>query len=224
MRRDLWWTVIALLALALWESSRLDMTLARWFGDAQGFSLRHDWLLDGVLHSKAVNLLGWLIGLALLAGVWRPFGWLRRLDLPARAQLALTPLLATAAVGLIKRLSTTSCPWDLNIFGGSASYIPHWPWLFGAADGGGGHCFPAGHSSFGFVFVGGWFAFRERAPRLAAAWLAAALLAGLIFGLSQQARGAHFMSHTFWTAWICWSIALLADWAARTWRARRRLA
>ena len=26
----------------------------------------------------------------------------------------------------LKRLSGTSCPWDLNLFGGSVSYVPHW--------------------------------------------------------------------------------------------------
>jgi membrane-associated PAP2 superfamily phosphatase len=33
-----------------------------------------------------------------------------------------------------------------------------------------------------------------------------AVLAGLILGLSQQMRGAHFMSHTLWTAWLCWTV------------------
>jgi membrane-associated PAP2 superfamily phosphatase len=28
-------------------------------------------------------------------------------------------------------------------------------------------------------------------------------------------RGAHFMSHTFWTGWLCWTIAWLVDTAVR---------
>ena len=35
----------------------------------------------------------------------------------------------------------------------------------------------------------------------------AALAAGLLLGLSQQWRGAHFMSHTLWTGWVCWCLA-----------------
>ena len=37
------------------------------------------------------------------------------------------------------------------------------------------------------------------------------LIAGLALGLSQQMRGAHFMSHTLWTAWFCWVTALAID-------------
>ena len=34
-------------------------------------------------------------------------------------------------------------------------------------------------------------------------------------GMAQQARGAHFLSHTLWTGWLCWSTAWLTDVAAR---------
>jgi hypothetical protein len=27
-------------------------------------------------------------------------------------------------------------------------------------------------------------------------------------------RGAHFMSHTLWTAWLCWTTAFIVDVAA----------
>jgi membrane-associated PAP2 superfamily phosphatase len=31
---------------------------------------------------------------------------------------------------------------------------------------------------------------------------------GLLFGFSQQLRGAHFLSHDLWTLAICWGTAL----------------
>ncbi len=34
------------------------------------------------------------------------------------------------------------------------------------------------------------------------------LVAGLIFGISQQLRGAHFLSHDLWSLTICWLVAL----------------
>ena len=30
-------------------------------------------------------------------------------------------------------------------------------------------------------------------------------------GLAQQMRGAHFMSHTLWTGWLCWTAGWLFD-------------
>jgi membrane-associated PAP2 superfamily phosphatase len=47
------------------------------------------------------------------------------------------------------------------------------------------------------------------------ACLALALAAGSVLGLSQQMRGAHFMSHTLWTAWLCWTLAWLVDMVVR---------
>jgi len=37
------------------------------------------------------------------------------------------------------------------------------------------------------------------------------LQAGFALGLAQQMRGAHFMSHTLWTAWLCWAGSWLCD-------------
>jgi membrane-associated PAP2 superfamily phosphatase len=31
-----------------------------------------------------------------------------------------------------------------------------------------------------------------------------AVLVGLGLGWVQQMRGAHFMSHTLWSGWVCW--------------------
>jgi membrane-associated PAP2 superfamily phosphatase len=34
---------------------------------------------------------------------------------------------------------------------------------------------------------------------------------GLSLGIAQQLRGAHFMSHTLWTAWFCLAVGWLLD-------------
>jgi membrane-associated PAP2 superfamily phosphatase len=39
--------------------------------------------------------------------------------------------------------------------------------------------------------------------------------------VAQQWRGAHFTSHTLWTAWVCWVVAWLVDMAVTRWCARR---
>jgi len=201
-------TVTSLAAVLLWDTLGLDMALAHAFGGTGGFPLREHWLLTDVLHD-GVRIAAWLLALTLCLGVWWPFGVLRRVNASRRLQLAVTVLAASLFISLLKGASGTSCPWDLQAFGGVAHPVPHWlGWWRG--DGGGGHCFPAGHASSGFAFVGGWFAFRAH-PRLARGWLLSALAAGLLFGLAQQARGAHFMSHTLWTAWLCWVAAAGID-------------
>lgn len=205
-------TVAATLALLLWDTAQLDMPLARWWGDAHGFALRDHWLLTQVLHDGGRRA-AWALTLGLCLGVWWPWGPLRGIAQGRRLVLASTTLLAALAVGTLKSFSATSCPWDLTAFGGVAHYSggsAHWLRML-QADGGSGHCFPAGHASAGFSFVGGYFAFRGTRPVLARAWLALSLAAGLLLGLAQQARGAHFMSHTLWSGWVCWCVAWALD-------------
>ena len=211
------WTAGSLLFLLAWDASGLDLVLAHWFGTAQGFALRDHWLFTTVLHEGARRL-SWLLVVGLCLAVWWPVGVLRQLDRWQRLQLVVSILLGLALVVAIKRISSTSCPWDLAEFGGLARYVSHW--RFGLVDGGGAHCFPAGHASAGFAFVGGYFVLRERAPRAARIWLATALTAGLVLGVSQQMRGAHFMSHTLWTAWLCWTVAWACHSLVTTWRLR----
>lgn len=199
---------LALLLLA-WDFSGLDLALARGFGGANGFPWRDNAFLTIVMHDGAKRL-AWVLALALCVAVWWPVSGLLHLPLHRRLQLAVTTLLAVLVVGALKSFSTASCPWSLADFGGVAHYTPHWEHVF-APDGGSGQCFPAGHASSGFAFVGGYFAFRETAPVMARRWLAAALLAGGVLGLAQQIRGAHFTSHTLWTAFICWCVAWAMD-------------
>jgi membrane-associated PAP2 superfamily phosphatase len=211
------WITFGLLALALaWDASGLDLAFAHLAGGGNGFAWRNTWLLTTFAHEGG-RLLAWLLALVLCLAVWWPFGALARITQRERLQLAVCTLLGALAVSLVKAGSHTSCPWELSDFGGLARYVSHWSL---ARDGGSGHCFPAGHAASGFTFVGGYFAFRSAQPRLARCWLAVALAAGILLGFAQQWRGAHFMSHTLWSAVVCWGVACLLEAAwPRTWSA-----
>lgn len=207
---SLWsWTLGSLCLLLAWDASSLDLPLARLAASgAQGFAARDSWFAGALMHDAARQL-GFAVGAWLLAGIWWPTGVLGRLSRSARVQWLASLVLGVVVVNLLKRASRTSCPWDLAEFGGAGTYVTHWAW--GWADGGPGHCFPAGHASAAFAFIGGFFVLRPVAPALAARCLALVIGAGLLLGLAQQLRGAHFMSHTLWTAWLCWVAAAGVD-------------
>ena len=211
--RLLTWTLAALFCLVAWDAWGQDRALAHVFGSTTGFPLRDHWFFVQVMH-EGPRRLAWLIVLALVVFIWRPVGFLRRIRRGERVQLALTTLLSLAVVTGLKYASTTSCPWDLTEFGGVARYASHW--ALGTLDGGGGKCFPAGHASAGFAFIGGYFALRHHQPRAARIWFVCALVAGLALGGAQQVRGAHFLSHTLWTGWLCWTTGWICDIVART--------
>jgi membrane-associated PAP2 superfamily phosphatase len=201
-------TLIALAALMAWDATGGDLALARLAGSVMGFALRSNPFMVHVMHEGARDL-SWVVVIGLFAAIRWPLGFLRRLSTGGRAQLALTVLASVIAVSLIKHASHTSCPWDLQEFGGVARYVSHWSW--GVDDGGPGGCFPAGHASAAFAYMGGYFVLRRVSSRVAAVWLGAAVAAGLVLGVSQQLRGAHYMSHTLWTAWVCWTVGFAID-------------
>ena len=208
-RSDFLVAILLLAGLLAWDFSGADLHVTRWFADAHGFASRDSAWASTLLHDGG-RWLAWTMALALFAVALRTSSGAR--DVPGRperlAWLAVT-LLCALAVPSIKHHSATSCPWDLAEFGGTARYLSHWS--LDHFDGGSGHCFPSGHAVAAFAFFSMYFQWRGHDPMRARAWLFAVLAAGLLLGIGQLARGAHYPSHTFWSAGVCWAICLGAD-------------
>lgn len=198
-------TLAGLVLLLLWDLAGLDLSAMHLVADHSGFAWRDQVLTRVVLHEGGREL-GWAALAALVVNVWRPL-WAG----PSRAErlrwLAVT-VLCVLVVPALKQFSLSSCPWDLAEFGGVARYVPHWQSIWGhVADGGPGRCFPSGHAAAAFAFIGGWFVLRPYQPRAARLWLMGVLVCGVLFGVGQFLRGAHYPSHTLWTAWLCWALS-----------------
>lgn len=215
-------TWVILMVLLAWDFAGLDLPAMHLLADVRGFELRQSPTMETIWHTGARRL---AIGvyLALLAMVWWPRGPFRRLSRLQRVEIVVGTALGLLVVSSLKSISLTSCPWDLQEFGGVARYVSHWQW--GVTDGGGGRCFPGGHASSALAFVTlslPWLSSGDPAQQhTGRRVLAGVLLAGLLLGLSQTLRGAHYPSHTFWTGFICWVVAL-CNHMAFGWLARRR--
>lgn len=207
-------TLCALALLLSWDLSNADLALARLYGDTSGFVWRERWLTARLLHDGGRIAAGLLL-LALAVNVRWP--WTPALTRAERLRWLLVTAGGLLIVPLVKTQSLTSCPYELAEFGGIAQHVSHW--ALGVHDGGPGRCFPSGHATSALVFFSGWFALRERYPRLARAWLAGVLVAAGAFGWAQMARGAHFASHTLWSAWFLWTWSWLALGGRRPWLA-----
>lgn len=202
---------MALWALALtWDLTAWDFPAMQALGTETGFPLRHNFWLEVVLHDGARQATRLLI-LGVLALSLRPLAQrvAPGLALPWWALVGLLVCLFT--VGLIKRYSATSCPWELATFDGVATYVSHWNW--GLRDGGAGRCFPGGHASAAFAFwpvALAWM--HSTAPRTQrlGRWLWwIVLVLGVLLGVVQTLRGAHYPSHTLWTAALCWTLTVM---------------
>ena len=205
-RQDAAATLLGLASLMAWDASGVDLAMVRLFGGSHGFVWRDNWLTRSLLHDGGRLLAAVVLAAVVLSALRAP-----RAGAPSRAlrwHWVGVMLLCLVAVPAIKRLSLTSCPWSLAEFGGAAHYLSHWRW--GLGDGGPGHCFPSGHAVAAFAFLGLHFLWRDHAPARARAWLWAVMAAGLFFGAAQMARGAHYPSHTLWSAWLCWLVCVSA--------------
>ena len=206
LRRGWILALVGLAALLSWDAAGWDLAVVRLFGDIHGFALRDHWLTSGLLHQGG-RWLATALALMLLINAVRPLwpGLSRRERWGAVALTAVS----LVVIPLLKQGSTTSCPWDLAEFGGVAHYVSHWS--FGVRDGGPGHCFPSGHASSAFAFFSLFFMLRRAYPAQARVALGAVVVLGAMYGVAQMARGAHYPSHTMWTAWICWTLAMVAS-------------
>ena len=206
MLKTLRWPLAALLLLLAWDASHLDLWAMRLVGDANGFALREVWVTRALIHEggRLVSYvaMGFIVVLNLVPRL------LPRLGTRERRWWLVVTLVCLAVVSLIKRFSLSSCPWDLTEFGGAARYVSHWAW--GVRDGGGGHCFPSGHASAAFAYLAGGWALARAYPKAARAWVAAVVVLGVVYGVGQMVRGAHYPSHTMWTGWICWAVTVAA--------------
>jgi membrane-associated PAP2 superfamily phosphatase len=209
---------LAALLLIAWDASGADAAITRWFGSPLGFAWRHDPWINGVLHNGArMAALAALVALAVAC--WRPSAWFSPFaSLPAvpalhRVTCGVAVVLAWAMVMLLRATSTTSCPWSLQAFGGVAAWVSHWQW--GVLDGGPGKCFPSGHATSAFAFWPVVVLLAAHNHPHARRWAWGLVLVGLILGSAQVARGAHHLSHTLWTGWVCAAVSVVA-WSAVT--------
>jgi len=172
--------------------------------------LRTSAMLETGMHNLGKYLLVLAAALAIL-------GFVLSHLLPALARerrillfIALSLSLAPAAVTGLKAVSNKHCPWDIEEFGGLVPYVRLFevtPARFTP-----GRCFPAGHASGGFSWMALYFVGRARARRLLAyAGLAFGFAVGMILGAARMLQGAHFPSHTLWSALVCWIVILLLD-------------
>jgi membrane-associated PAP2 superfamily phosphatase len=222
VRASLWlWGTLLVLTLA-WDASGADLSAMTWLGGPDGFAWREHWWLSNVMHSGAKQL-AVLLYLGVLAMSLWPLGIWRQLQRRQRWEIAAGITLSLLAVTAIKRISLTSCPWDLQAFGGVASYVSHWSW--GVSDGGSGSCFPGGHASSAFAFIAlslPWLMSLDKdQQRLGRAMTGVMVLSGLVLGLAQTLRGAHYPSHTAWTALVCAATAWANHVVFAWWRLKR---
>lgn len=115
--------------------------------------------------------------------------------------LLITIIISIALVSTTKQLFNVDCPWDLIQYGGEKPFYSLFSYpkqLQPSA-----HCFPASHASVGFGWIALYFYFQVNNLPHKYKTLITVLFIGFSFGVAQQIRGAHFISHDITSLTIC---------------------
>ncbi|MCK6447918.1 MAG: phosphatase PAP2 family protein [Planctomycetes bacterium] len=207
-RQTAWLVGLAALVFVTFEFTDLDLAISDLFYDAtrRKFPLRYSPWIEWPFHEFAKYPVI-AIGAGALLGFVASFRFER---LRARRWhllfVALCVGLGPFLIGALKHSSFKHCPYDLERYGGYATYTKLLdPPVPGEKPGG---CFPGGHASGGFALMSLYFVwFRTQPVRARRMWLAA-FVYGNLLGFSRVLQGAHFVSHHLWTAILVWALCL----------------
>ncbi len=201
--------LLAVLLLVVFEASELDRRLSDFFFDpvSASFPWRHNAWMEAIGHQWLKYPLV-LLAAALLVTLVLSLRFPRlRAQRKTLLFLLLAMALGPAAVSFLKDTTNKHCPYDLQIYGGSAPYVR----LLEQAppDAPPGRCFPGGHASGGFALMAFYFVWRRRRPRLAFGALVGGFAYGFALGFTRLMQGAHFLSHNLWAAVVCWFVIII---------------
>ncbi|NOT14643.1 MAG: phosphatase PAP2 family protein [Methylotenera sp.] len=195
--------------LAIYTNSTWDVRLSNHFFNVhqQQFPLKHHPFFSELMHTG----LKWLmVGIALLSLLLAIMAKRMRTLKPYQHPLLwvfVGMAVSSSVVAILKHYSLQACPWDLTMYGGDLPLLGLFSSLPAGVEAGG--CFPAGHPSGGFALMAFYFAFRKIKPQFAYGMLGLSIVMGLVMGVAQVMRGAHFLSHVLWSGWVVWVVLLL---------------
>jgi len=201
--------LVFLIAMSVFSILKIDFTITDFIYRFQGnaWAWKYTLITQDVLHKggKWLSLAMGLVTLLLLI-LSTVVTRLKAYRTPLLYLFSAT-LLSTLLVATIKHLVNMECPWDLVRYGGERDFIGLLsirPSSMPTSA-----CFPAGHASAGYTWIACYFFFAAIRPHWRWAGLAVGIGLGLTFGITQQLRGAHFLSHDLWTVMICWTVSIV---------------
>lgn len=201
--------VLFLITMSIFSILNIDVALADFIYRLQGnaWAWKDTLITQDILHTggKWLSLAMGLVTLLLLI-LSTVVTRLKAYRTPLLYLFSAT-LLSALLVATIKHLVSMECPWDLVRYGGARDFIGLLnmrPSSMPAST-----CFPAGHASAGYTWIAFYFFFAAIRPNWRWAGLALGLGLGLTFGITQQFRGAHFLSHDLWTVMFCWTVSFV---------------
>lgn len=204
--------ISALVILAIGQYTNVDLIIEDYYYDKslKLFPWEKSWFAKDLMHGYVKNVIiksGYLLYLFVLLDII--FRW-QRLSPFIRIRLrflAAASFFVPFIVRGIQQFWVLHCPWNVDRYGGAEPFLR----LLDFAPAGikVSHCFPAGHATVGLWLASLCIFWLPHRPKIACGVFFSGLGVGLFMGWVQQMRGAHFLFHTLWSAWLASLIILI---------------
>jgi membrane-associated PAP2 superfamily phosphatase len=192
------------------EFFRVDLWITGHFYNASlhQWPYKENWLIEDVLHIGGRNLTYLLATVIMLCWLisFRPDSILYPYRRPLLF-LLISGISGPLVIALLKSYTHVDCPWSLALFDGDKPYIRLFDYAGSQLKA--GHCFPAAHAGSGFTFLSLYFFLLLVKPDYKSYGLYFGLTLGTLYGIAQQVRGAHFLSHDVFALAVCWFSSLV---------------
>lgn len=197
----------AILGLVLVHKWSVDFLMADWIYEHTGFAFRHSFIGDDILHKSTR-----LVLIVCYLFLWVRMLFMRQHPETTKAAVDLMVMLLTIGISVLlitalKRVFEVDCPWDLLRYGGTKPFFPVFAYPQDYLPS--AHCYPASHASVGYSWLAVYFHAKVSGDPHKNLWLAAVLLMGTGFAVTQQFRGAHFISHDLTSLVVCLLVCLV---------------
>ena len=194
--------LVAIFALLLIRIFHLDFVIAdSIYSVADSWQYKNAWFTNQLMHKWGKYLVILLYLLLVLLFFFRDKQDETNHQRFGKIVLLSAIPIGTILVSLLKHNLEVDCPWDLSRYGGSRPYYDLFSYATAALPS--THCFPSGHASTVFTWMSLYFYLGLYYPQHKSKALFFILLFGFIFGMGQQLRGAHFISHDIWSMLVC---------------------
>jgi membrane-associated PAP2 superfamily phosphatase len=193
----------------------IDLICANYFYNTHEklFYLKNSWWLEKFIH---IYVKYSIIAFVIISYIFIIYNYKKNSIKNIIISICVT-ILIPLIISLLKKLSSHACPWDLTLYGGTQELISWWQYAPNAF----GKCFPAGHASTGLCVMGISVMFYSiNDIKKARFFYIFGIVAGLVLGVSQQARGAHFLSHTLASIYIACVITNIGIYLAKKYALR----
>lgn len=186
------------------ETSLDEWGASHFYSATKSWIYRDNFFLEKIFHKGGVIFT--LAVLVALIGRWIYFSKdsEKKIHRDYIGFVVIASTLTIVLVFLLKGWTALPCPWNSLAFGGAENPLHLWQ-MFSMPH---THCFPSGHSSGGYAFLSMYFGHTLVYGKRNFLALLPGIVIGLVFGLTQQIRGAHFISHDFATIFI----TILCSW------------